>query len=259
MKEYIEYWNDFMANWIEHPDEMFNKDLLKIKHSERNGKQLVYDFLPQPYLGNPYECSAITLNLNPGGLIDSRKHPNGYFVEELKNSKNYFEYAKEFPQLKKNSPFWNNQINWINRLVDQETENNKLPFAIEICHWHSEKWKNFALDDDELIDYFEKMVFDIIDIVIKNSSLKTVLSIGKQYTEIYKKLAFEKLLEISNENYKDFNLNFPLNKQNKPSNRVYTLWQSKTGTKYLNTYTVSNKPPSSDWLEIDKYLIDFKR
>lgn len=258
MKEYIEYWNDFMINWIENPEEAFKNDLLKIKYSGQKDKQLNCNYLPQPYLGNLNECSAITLNLNPGGLIDSRKHPDGSFVEEFRNSTNYFDYAKNFPQLQKGSSFWKNQTNWINRIVGQENDDKTLPFAIEICHWHSKKWKNFKLDN-ELLDYFEKMVFGVIDNVIKKSKLKTVLSIGSQYAKLYKELGFKKILEISHENYLNYSLIYPLNKNNKPSHRTYTLWQSQSGTRYLNTYTVSNKPPSTEWLEIDKYLINFDR
>ncbi|MDD3049970.1 MAG: hypothetical protein PHR06_02380 [Candidatus Cloacimonetes bacterium] len=258
IKEYINHWNDFMVKWIEDPEEVFKNDLLSIKHSGQIDTQLKCNYLPQPYLGDPSNCSAVTLNLNPGKLIESRMHPNGYFIKELKNSKDYFEYAKDFPQLKKNSTFWKNQINWINRLVEHENGEKNLPFAIEICHWHSIRWKNFKLDN-ELLDYFEKMVFGVIVNVIETSRLKTVLSIGSQYAKLYEKLGFKRLLEISHKNCSEFSLDYPLNKINKPSNRTYSLWQSRTGTKYLNTYTVSNKPPSKEWLEIDKYIIDFDR
>lgn len=257
MNNYTNKWNTFFNNWLNNPQETFNNDFLAQQHTGKGKKELLPNYLPQPYLGNPKECSAITLNLNPGTPIDSRSFPNGVLVKKLMSKDNYCTYASEFPQLKtkKISSFWKRQINWINQIGQNRFElDGLLPFAIELCHWHSAQWKEFDYPNAEIKNYLKENVFDVIDAVIGNATIKTVLSIGKTYNTIFEVMGFTKKIEVGPGNFFEHELDFPFNKKGLPANRFYSLWQSPSGTKYLNTYSIgSNRPPSSEWKEIEVY------
>ena len=219
--------------------------------------------MPQPYLGNPENCSVITLNLNPGPTSNLRTFGEGILVNQLSEKENYFQYAKDFPQMNLNdypSKFWNKQFNWINRITNNEFS-DKLPFAIEICPWHSKKWKALNNISPQLLEYIKENVFDVIDEAINFSSLKTVLSVGKTYYNLFsiKELGFEKVIEISpNEHSILDSYEWPKNKEGKVINRHFSIWKHRESDRfYFNTYAPgSNTPPSKVWNKIQSILLE---
>lgn len=259
MKNYISKWNFFMKDWLQDPKNTFDRDTLASNHKGKGSKALLHQYLPQPYLGNPERCSAITLNLNPGTSIPARKYPDGALVAEFKSAKDYFHYAKDFPQLKLSgkSSFWGRQLKWINQIGGfNDRQDQPLPFAIELCHWHSAKWKDFDYANPEIREIIMNNIFSPIDKVLTNATLKTVLSVGKTYNHIFEGMGFKKLIEITPDNFKEYNIEYPLNSKNTPTKRFYTLWESDNGTRYLNTYSIgSNRPPSKKWSTIEQYII----
>ena len=258
--EYKIKWNNFFKEWDESPKETFDKSVWT-KNNNGKGKTELDPFsLPQPYLGNPENCSAITLNLNPGPTSDLRFHKNGILVSKFRNSENYFEYAKNYPQMKlpeHPSHFWNNQFRWISEIID----NKKSPFAIEICPWHSIKWKSLPKVTKELKNFINSNVFEIITEVVKYSELKTVLSVGKTYYNLFQnefKEDFKKIIEFSPKNHNELKeYNWPKRKNGESSNRFFSVWKhEKTGIMYFNTYSIgSNKPPSKEWNKIQDYIL----
>jgi len=211
--------------------------------------------LPQPYLGNPNKCSAITLNLNPGKPNKRRESSDGELVNELRLNSSYRKYAHCFPQLKFDSKFWKRQINWINRISDDNLES--LPFAIEICHWHSEEWKDLDYNNQGVKKHLEENIFTIIDEAIKNSTVKTVLSVGKTYYNIFDSLGFKKLEDINREVSIKKGYLYPKNRKGETLNRNFSIWKSPNGTHYLNTYVQgSNMPPAKVWDEIVNKLLE---
>lgn len=157
---------------------------------------------------------------------------------------------KDYP-----SKFWNNQFKWIERISKNE-RNEKLPFAIEICPWHSVKWKSLNMITPKLKEHIKQNVFEII----KYATIKTVLSVGKTYYDLYqnKEFGFEKIIEISpNENSILNGIKWPKNKKGELSKRFFSIWKhTETNIIYYNTYSMgSNKPPSKNWSEIENYLL----
>jgi hypothetical protein len=218
--------------------------------------------LPQPYLGNPENCSVITLNLNPVPTSDLRKYSKGILVDKLREKKNYFEFAKYFPQMQLEgypSKFWNKQFNWIKN-IDNDTLENKLPFAIEICPWHSKKWKSLKKISPNLNKHIKENVFDLIEEVIQFANLKTILSVGKTYYDLFNisEFGFEKILEVTPDNHSMLNnIKWPINKKGELSKRFFSIWKYKeTNILYFNTYSFgSNTPPSRNWNEIQNYIL----
>lgn len=255
-------WNSFFEDWYNSPQNAFDNNIWSKSHKGKGKTELDPFSLPQPYLGNPKNCSVITLNLNPGPTSDLRIYQKGLLVQQFKKSENYFEYAKEFPQMKLKeypSKFWNKQFKWIENLTDNNS-NSKLPFAIEICPWHSKKWKSLKGISDELNSYIQENVFEVINVAIKFSSMKIVLSVGKTYYDLFgtDSLGFEKIIEITPENYSSLiEFKWPLNKKGELSKRFFSIWKHKeTEILYLNSYSYgSNTPPSKEWNEIQNYLI----
>lgn len=260
-------WDKFISDWLQSPNETFKMDIW----SSYNGKEnyeLLWEYLPQPYLGDPENCSVVTLNLNPGPVnlnpepeSNYRKYPNGKLIEQLKQSENYFEYAKSFPQIHidiASKKFWNKQFKWVDSILEiNEIKNeDRLPFAMEICPWHSKNWANNELE--ELHSHIDNAVFDVVDKVVMNAQVKIVLSVGKSYYDFFEKNGFIKKLELTPDNHRELNtIPWPENKHKEKSKRFFSVWKrEKSDTIYFNTYSFgSNTPPSDKWNEIQKFIL----
>ncbi|WP_431159481.1 hypothetical protein, partial [Winogradskyella poriferorum] len=72
-----------------------------------------------------------------------------------------------------------------------------------ICPWHSKKRKPLKKISPELNTYIRENVFDIISKAIHCSAIKTVLSVGKTYHDLFglESLGFKKLIDVTSENY----------------------------------------------------------
>ena len=257
ISEYLENWNIFFEDWIISPEKTFEKDIWSTEHCGKGKTELDPFSLPQPYLGDPENCSVITLNLNPGPTSTLRLHKEGILVNEFLKRKNYFEYAEFYPQMNlKDYPsnFWNNQFKWIENITKSK-KIEKLPFAIEICPWHSIKWKSIKKITPKLKEHIKKNIFDIINEAVKYFTIKTVISVGKTYYNLFQsnEFGFEKIIEISPNNFTNLNgIEWPKNKKGELSKRYFSIWKHKeTNIIYYNTYSLgSNKPPSKNWNEI---------
>lgn len=287
--DYLEHWDKFFEEWKKDKKGTFDKDIVWKNRKGKGKTELEYDVLPQPYLGNIRDHSVITLNLNPSR---SKKNKENIEFEEnylpkFKEKKNYYEYAESFPTYYTH-PFWQNQDKWIDRIFkdlgkEKPSEKKIKPFAIEICPWGSKSFQKLDIvDEDEIVEYMDNYVFDVIEKVITNSRLKMVLSVGKAYYDIFQKSEFENLEEISskpfqrevfkfsNDKYKthlDLSLSennmyveekiskIPYNWPIKFVQRSFSIWE-KDGILYFNTYASgSNSPPGDHFDEIQNDLI----
>ena len=272
IQEIINYYNDFVKAWYENPVEFIEDKAKNIfAESYRGGiklssedkeqrHQLIADALPEPYLGDPYKCSAVFINLNPGGVMEKQQlHSNGEFITEGKAALNYYEFAKNFPyQGDKYSCnggviWWNQRKKWINRLLStvKESDNfvSKLePFAVELCPWHSLGFAGFR-QNDRLKTYMKEYIFDFVAQAIKNSELGFGISVGKAIKNLLIELDFE-ANEIKNDNA-------PRKKDNSIINREYCYFKLPNGKILLNTWAPgSNKMPSPAWNDFEKDFIN---
>lgn len=138
--------------------------------------------IPEPYFGNPKECSAVIINLNPGKSGNKPERDKHYntLAGKLANTK-YSCYAKDFPCLEECHPgynFWKQKNNWIKRLCNLNDENTLKPFAVELCPYHSRKWDG-SIIDDKVIEYIKEWVIQPALDAVKSSKLPFALAIGK--------------------------------------------------------------------------------
>lgn len=170
IKEFLNYWNEVIRNWfndiIDDNQNLFlNKEWLKLSRQD----------MPEPYWGNPNECSIVIANYNPGGGGDGNCNTDKKcadcqhtFIGQVKQ-KGYYAVVESFPIIKKTeandssmktdevkwwesyggSKWWQNKKKWLDEnIIDirQEStdQSNKKPFALEFCGWHSERWPSNA-------------------------------------------------------------------------------------------------------------------
>lgn len=270
IKDYIDYYNEFIKEWDKDPEACIQENIytnyyiggIKLDSGKDKSKtKLVAEALPEPYLGNPYNCSAVFINLNPGGAMDClQKRGTGKFITEGNAVKNYYEFAKDFPYSKKNKYdtnnggvlFWNKRKDWINRLLSivksEKFESEREPFALELCPWHSNGFGGFK-SNDEFKSYIKEYVFDFAEKVIDNSELGFAISVGKSVKLLLQELGV-KAIEIKNEEL------VPLKKDNRPIRREYCYFELSNGKKLLNTWAPGgNKPPSPAWTYFEEQLI----
>lgn len=98
---YIDYWDDLIKNWA-NTGEIPNREQVWANHFK---DEFVNDLMPEPYWGNPEECSLVYIGYNPYGKKDD--YPNQCHRNSKDNNRTvcgllspkYSEYAKKFPQL----------------------------------------------------------------------------------------------------------------------------------------------------------------
>lgn len=141
---YLQYWDDFVDQWYLNPIPFFNSNIHPWNQIHSHLLQQA-NALPEPYCGDPYNCSAVIMNYNPGSMTPTlQQHPNGSFILTFKPNFAYKYFAKNFPYLTNplingtNSTgggFWKIRDGWIKRLIliKYNIHSNKNPFAIDIC------------------------------------------------------------------------------------------------------------------------------
>ena len=144
---FFEFWDKFVDDAMKHtlsaPQFIVTTKGISIKNP--------YYYVPEPYYGDPKNCSAVILNINPGagGPSHVNLFPNGEAT--------YSKHAREFPYLNSSissfnpagDKWWEKRKEWLDRLVKSYIHTHPeianvdkakdFPFAIEFCPWHSDK------------------------------------------------------------------------------------------------------------------------
>ena len=175
LEEYVQHWDNKINKWFLSPNEVVtDKD------------DFQYEYMPEPYIGNPYNPSSVILNFNPGiGVCHSwmaLKDVQGSLIHKVANS-TYSKVFMDFPYLRDgesiellhwdNSPgrkWWKERYKWIDHIVNKTCGNNGglMPFALELCPWHSAKWNSnkFIIkleNDDEFKQSVETNVISVFE------------------------------------------------------------------------------------------------
>ena len=162
IEKYIRYWDNVVSNWfcgrIDEKQRLFlDRDELKLNILH----------MPEPYWGDPENCSIVIANYNPGGGADRNRHTyhncvncSESFINQVRNL-GYSHVAKPFPIIDKPTEtfdiehpcwwkeyggrkWWLNKMEWLNifetAIPDYKKEEGNKPFAIEFCGWHSTNW-----------------------------------------------------------------------------------------------------------------------
>lgn len=272
IKNYQKKWdkiiNSFNGNFRsnEDVDKFFTGEFYK---SSNQKEKLIENALPEPYLGNPKNCSVVCLNLNPGQYLKEFQDPiNGVFVKKGGAIKSYSSFAKTFPYLDdslkiKNDEklngghkWWEGRNRYFNRIFNYN--GNKLPFSLEICPWRSSKFDKIMYTK-EFFEYIEKNVFDLASQVSSNADVNLVFSVGAPFRIIFEKLPdrFDKIKEITQKNASESGFTYPRKNDGKLVNRRFSIWMDKKyNVKYINTSAQGgNKNPGQHFDKIIQKLI----
>ena len=220
LNDFFIYWDGVIASWLK--KEEFTHEQQQILGQE--WLNLSRNHMPEPYWGNPEECSIVIANYNPGGGADRNRHVHfkcadweHTFINEVKKSK-YSDVASGFPII--NEPnrndlesapewwedygggkWWRKKHDWLKnsiinngKLHDLLVNHNiitKKPFAIEFCGWHSKSWPVNACgklyEDDQFKSIIDKYFINVLVEAIKCSDSQLGVCTGKQLYDLLSK------------------------------------------------------------------------
>jgi hypothetical protein len=237
-KEFIDYWDDVINIWLGKKDKIPNEyttvtknyddeeGKLSVEIEEKQaewfnatGELLCPIHIPEPYWGDPCNCSIVIAHYNPGGGTGKDPHtyrgkgdsyPDNTMIKYVNENK-YSQLAKDCPILKDETDlnerswfcryggwsWWDKKKKWIQHLeesIPQEKDDSQdakvsLPFCIDLCAWHSYQWKNnkkVIFDNLELIT--EKFVAPLL-YAIEKSDCHLAVCIGALFSsEFFQKI-----------------------------------------------------------------------
>lgn len=157
LSSYIDQWNKIIKGLLANPPQISNPLSCNIA--------IQSDFIPEPYMGDPDNCSFVIVNLNPGtGQCHScikQKDIAGTLVNKVKTN-GYGNAVKNFPYLRNGATaglidwdnsggrrWWKGKERWIKHIIKMfepsyNTEDaipeKYYPFAMEMFAWHTMSW-----------------------------------------------------------------------------------------------------------------------
>lgn len=272
MKTFIDYWDEVIREWTKGDGSVKDVPQTERVWFDKTKTNLISEYMPEPYIGDPENCSAVVINYNPGGDDIAKKdaycHISQVAVEgSMPNimGNRYRELALDLPWLKPSEQrpafinermqptinWLENRKKWVDELLDQasDSEKAKMPFFIDICGWHSKNWKgvrfksNSRYDATPLIDYLKQHILPVLMYAIPKSQLGIGLCVGKQFAEvILPALGFKAITDPE---------------QPKPEKHRYFQAFENKGVKILCTWSWgSNKcPAEKEYKKDEKDLI----
>ena len=274
IEEFINYWDKTIKEWSDS-----GGDIPESEQVWFEGKSKLYEWsklMPEPYWGDPSNCSVAILNYNPYCIPEIDESCDGSI--ENKDDKttvcglmadNYSDIAKSFPILDRHlkCPYkcfggvgwWKRKEKWLNQIISSykpEILNYDLkPFALELCGWHSPEWKFVKINKNTRKNILERVI-PVFKEAISNSKLKFGLCIGKGLGNI--------LLQLTNRDgdkniYNDKIISMlykELDPKIQEKDRNYRVLDLGDGALVLNTYGGRNTSPSPYFAKFEKNLIE---
>ena len=301
IEEYISYWDDVITAWFNDDiqDKMLQKEIQNVLWNPNLKKHIHYDHMPEPYWGNQEEASVVILNFNPGGGDDKSPqtykrclgcNKNGATLLNYVHEHKYSSAAKDFPLLNNNpnldtrlkyiatnyggSKWWEGKEKWLNHLAEISEKAGKLPFAMELCGWHSKSWPSKALDNLNKKEGLGKHLWDtvilpMLDVIKKNDTI--AICIGESIGNLLTLFGFKnttpdlcQFIELEYRSDKCDHININNGKKqaeasdtNNKKGRNYRLLRSND-CYVINTWVNgSNKNPSIKYNDIEKKIINY--
>ena len=169
--------------------------LTKEKSSNVLLQKNYWNLMPEPFWGNPENCYAVIINLNPGYSkydkeyigrdVITKKLRNGYSDFAITNP--YFIDASFHPAA---TAWWSNRLNWMHKAFGCFND-PRYPFMLELCPWHSKKWAETGITTftEEQKEYIKQNVLAPAAFASKENN-RPIISIGKA-EKIYQQLGFK--------------------------------------------------------------------
>ena len=269
LDHFIEYWDKVISDWF---DGIMDKDQL------RYGYLVNKDYMPEPYTGNPKNCSFVVVNYN-AGAGDSRD-PHNYrkcadctidrerlicyvkdhcyskielpfpgLMEDIVLEKNRWTWIKDYCGFK----WWQQKKSWVDNVTKAagvpSIKEGVMPFAIDLCGWHSKSWSNTKdiIKNPELKKVVEKYVIDVIMAAIDCSCAKFAYFIGKNHIPLLKEFGFKWKAGDTPQ----------AKKTNNGNARFFAIYMHpETKHKVIVTWTIgSNTHPGKDSFEKEAQII----
>ena len=244
-KDFIDYWDDVINIWLGKKDKLPNKNCpveIDAQRLNKDGESYYKDeggklyveiekeqaewlnatdkllcpiHMPEPYWGDPCNCSIVIVNYNPAGGTGMNQHtyrgigdsyPANTMIKYVNENK-YSQLAMDFPILKsvtdlskderwwlcsyEGRTWWRNKMQWMQHLEesilqernDSQDAKASLPFCIELCAWHSPNWPNNMKGIyDKLKDSITNRFVDPLLYAIEKSDCHLAVCIGAQYS-----------------------------------------------------------------------------
>ena len=218
-KEYKDFWDIFLKNWLENHDDFILKDpdgqAFFPKDSRGNLiltnllKNIAY--MPEPYYTGEafkgaerwedFEDAIVVLDLNPGlsHEYDSRKcknspsHPilddlakEGY-SEGINNAK-YSPFISTDETIPGVTWWKSKRLNWFSRFLPVDNVREKM-FAFELCPFHSKSW-NITLDPKSIDFIKQNVLTPVASILTGNGKRRLGYCFGKDWEQIFFQIGF---------------------------------------------------------------------
>ena len=222
MSSFLTYWDKVVKQWFRNKPgkELKEQNLMidavnKIAKTPNNMALLQTTHMPEPYWGNPYDCSIVIANYNPGGGADRNRHtywacrkcPESFINHVLLNG--YYDVVKDFPII--NNPndhttphpcwwkeyggrkWWLKVSAWLKQfegcIPEFVSNSSQKPFVIEFYGWHSPYWPSGACStlykNKSIKPIIENCFIRPLVDAIHNSTCKCGICVGKQFYDLF--------------------------------------------------------------------------
>ena len=163
-----------------------------------------YDTMPEPFWGDPDNCSIVMINLNPAYKEGHDKLFSREKTQILCPNR-YSDFAKTFPILNEDSynpegkEWWEGRIKYLDQLVDaypnrKYQQECRKPFVIELCPWQTGKWGETGISigkNKDIINHIKNTVFEPALYAIEHSQVDFAVAIGKPILDALKGCGFK--------------------------------------------------------------------
>ena len=259
-KDFIDYWDEVVRQWfkldVDSKDDINPNGFVGVAAEQsavinavnencKNKRGVVSrDYvlntmhMPEPYWGDPRDCSIVLLDYNPAGGPEPNRHTtikykdgdeNGIKLIKYVKDHSYSSFATKCPvftdtkDLEKNGRgwfcakkeergkggyegyhWWQSKREWLDHLVVDtcDKKDERLPFGMELCAWHSKKWKNNRWTDN-CTDIIDKRAIQPLFESLKKSSAKIAVCIGAEFKYELMKEFFHDKIEDATKNICD--------------------------------------------------------
>ena len=277
MNDFLKYWDEVLAYWVEYGEVPASESCWDF---EKIG--LYCELMPEPYIGNPADCSVVILNYNPGAAKYDLRTQEGvemYRKDAVHHSRlddpeaMCHHYARDYRERAfagsylgkgvdpkydtsglhpKGKQWWEKRLDWFRELVP---ESKKLPFALELCGWHSYKWENIKYDE-KLLNRLKEVLAPVIDEAIKASDLGIGLCVGAQWSAQVLPAVGYRDVTAEVMGLTDYRRGWkPLGGQ-----RNYCIMRNDNGTYIINTWLSRAfnmmRVPSEEFRSVEKDIIN---
>lgn len=256
--------------------------------TQKKGKGLLIDkyidLMPEPFWGDPENCMAVMINLNPGYGEDDKWYIGRKAIHERGVlSAGYLALAKKNPYFT-NAAFhpaatvwWGKRLSWLHKVLNRQGD-NRLPFMTELCPWHSSKWGEAKIDVAKDNPVYIQEVFKAAAYASSKSETP-IISIGKA-SEVYGSLMrLQQTWSPENKNlnilskYRE-NMQTPLvwpqgkkkkkgedDKEEFNKNVYFDYYKTEIDGKSVKLLNIwmkgSNNTPSDEFLPIERAIIKY--